>query len=80
MVAWDKNLMEHLPTGGGKRVIAWFHDESVCYAHDQQKKGWYHKSASTKPYAKDEGASLMIANFVSADFGWLSSPDGKQSA
>ena len=22
----------------------------------------------------------MIANFVSADFGWLTSPDGKQSA
>ena len=40
------------------------------------KKG----DASTIPYTKGEGASLMIVNFVSADFGWLSSPDGKQSA
>ena len=80
MVEWDKDLKEHLPSGEGKRVIAWFHDESVFYAHDRRKKGWYHKDASTKPYAKGEGASLMIADFVSADFGWLSSPDGTQSA
>jgi hypothetical protein len=64
--------------GGGKRVIAWFHDESVFYAHDWWKKGWYHKDASAKPYTKGEGASLMIADFVSADFGWLSSSDRKQ--
>jgi hypothetical protein len=32
------------------------------------------------PYAKGEGESLMIADFVSADYGWLHSPDGKESA
>ena len=35
--------------------------------------------ASTIPYTKGEGASLMIVNFVSADFGWLSSPDGENN-
>ena len=80
MAVWDKDLKEHLPSGEGKRVIAWFHNESVFYAHNWQKKGWYHKDVSTKPYTKDEGASLKIANFISADFGWLTSPDGKQSA
>lgn len=30
------------------------------------------------PHAKGEGVSLMIADFVSADYGWLASPDGKQ--
>ena len=80
MVVWDKDLTEHLPSGEGKRVIVWFHDESVFYAHDRRKKGWYHKDASARPYAKGEGASLMIADFISADFGWLISPDGKQSA
>ena len=80
MATWDKDLKENLPSGEGKRVIAWFHDESVFYAHDRRKKGWYHKDASAKPYAKGEGASLMIADFVSADFGWLASPDGKRSA
>ena len=80
MVVWDKDLKEHLPSREGKRVIAWFHNESVFYAHDRRKKGWYHKDASVKPYTKGEGASLMIANFISADFGWLTSPDGKRSA
>ena len=76
MATWDKDLKEHLPSGEGKRVIVWFHDESVFYAHDCQKKGWYHKDASAKPYAKGEGMSLMVADFVSADFGWLTLPDG----
>lgn len=80
MATWDKDHNEYLPTGAGKRVIAWFHDESVFYAHDRRKKGWYHKDGSAKPYAKGEGASLMVADFVSADFGWLSSLDGKKSA
>jgi len=80
MAVWDKDLKEHLPSGEGKRIIAWFHDESVFYAHDCRRKGWYHKDASAKPYAKGEGASLMIADFVSADFGWLVSSDGKRSA
>ena len=79
MAVWE-DLNKYLPTGGGKRVIAWFHDESVFYANDRQKKGWYHKNASTKPYTKGEDMSLMIADFVSAHIGWLSSPDGKKSA
>ena len=80
MATWDKDLKEHLPSEEGRRVIAWFHDESVFYAHDCRKKGWYHKDASAKPYAKGEGTSLMVADFVSADFGWLTSPDGSRSA
>ncbi|KAF9479060.1 hypothetical protein BDN70DRAFT_859047 [Pholiota conissans] len=81
MFNWaEGDLPEFGPHPSGRRVIAWFHDESVFYAHDRRKKGWYHKDAPAKPYAKGEGASLMIADFVSADFGWLRSPDGKQSA
>jgi hypothetical protein len=32
------------------------------------------------PYTKEEGVSLMITNFVSADYGWLCSSDGEDSA
>lgn len=32
-----------------------------------------------KPYTKGEGALLMIADFVSADFSWLQSPDGTRN-
>ena len=51
-------------------VIVWFHDETIFYAHDRRKKGWYHKDAPAKPYTKGEGATVMVANFVSAKFGW----------
>ena len=75
-----ENLQEYGPPIQGRPVVAWFHDESIFYAHDRRKKGWYHKDAPAKPYAKGEGASLMIADFISADFGWLLSKDGKRSA
>src|SRR6267154_5257164 len=39
-----------------------------------------HKSETAVPYAKGEGASLMVADMVSPDYGWLQSPDGKQHA
>ena len=39
-----------------------------------------HKSETAVPQAKGEGASLMVADFVSADYGWLWSPDGKEMA
>jgi hypothetical protein len=77
MATWDEKLIESAPSGSGRRVVTWFHDESIFYAHDHRKKGWYHKDATAKPYAKGEGSSLMVADFVSADFGWLQSPDGK---
>jgi hypothetical protein len=32
------------------------------------------------PYAKGKGHSMMVADFVSADYGWLQSPDGKETA
>jgi hypothetical protein len=81
MLNWaDGNLPEFGPAVRGRRVITWFHDESVFYAHDRRKKGWYHKDAAAKPYAKGDGHSLMVADFVSADFGWLLSSDGKRSA
>jgi hypothetical protein len=37
-------------------------------------------SEKAVPRAKGEGASLMVADFVSADYGWLRSPDGKEAA
>jgi len=33
-----------------------------------------------KPYTKGEGASEMVTGLVSADYGWLQSPDGKEEA
>ena len=63
-----------------QRLVVWFHDESTFYANDRRKKRWVHNSEKAVPRAKGEGASLMVADFVSADYRWLRSPDGKESA
>ncbi|KAJ3840965.1 hypothetical protein F5878DRAFT_672164 [Lentinula raphanica] len=84
IVGYDNNGDEiALPSGAvghRLRVILWFHDESIFYAHDRRRKCWYHKDAPPKPYRKGEGASLMVSDFVSAEFGFLRSPDGLESA
>ncbi|KAJ7107052.1 hypothetical protein C8R44DRAFT_637891, partial [Mycena epipterygia] len=78
MDAWSKdNLPEYGPRARGKTVVVWFHDESIFYAHDRRHKTWYHKDAPAKLYAKGEGASLMVADFVSSKYGWLRAPDGR---
>ncbi|KAJ7437667.1 hypothetical protein B0H11DRAFT_2361396, partial [Mycena galericulata] len=64
----------------GKRVVIWYHDESIFYAHDRTRKSWRHKDASIKPRKKGEGASLMVADYISADFGWLVGPKTGRSA
>ncbi|EPS93136.1 hypothetical protein FOMPIDRAFT_49824 [Fomitopsis schrenkii] len=63
-----------------RRVIFWYHDESTFYANDRRQTRWVHKSEKATPRAKGEGASLMVADFVSADYGFLRSPDGEESA
>jgi hypothetical protein len=61
-------------------VVVWFHDESTFYTNDRRQMHWVHRSETAKPYTKGEGHSLMAAHFISADYGWLASPDGKESA
>lgn len=60
-------------------MVFWFHDESTFYTHDWCRKRWILESETAKPYAKGEGASLMVADFFSAEYGWCRSPDGKES-
>jgi len=64
---------EEEPSSNGRHTIVWFHDESTFYAHDHRRKRWIHKDTNPVPYVKGEGASLMVADFVSADYGYLRS-------
>ena len=63
-----------------KKIVVWFHDKSTFYANDHHKKWWCHVMETAAPKPKGEGLSLMVAHFVSADYGWLQSPDGKETA
>jgi hypothetical protein len=63
-----------------KRTVVWYHDESTFYANDRRKVYWSHSNETAKPRTKGEGASLMVADFISADYGWLRAPDGSAEA
>jgi hypothetical protein len=52
----------------------------VFYANDRRERCWVPDMETAVPKPKGEGASLMISDFVSADYGWLRFPDGKGSA
>ncbi|KAF9516616.1 hypothetical protein BS47DRAFT_1441026 [Hydnum rufescens UP504] len=76
MWKWDDEGKEEVPTSPPEKwTVVWFHDESIFYAHNCHKVCWVHDSESAKPYAKGDGASLMVADFVSADYGWLQGDD-----
>ncbi|EUC62820.1 hypothetical protein RSOL_456980, partial [Rhizoctonia solani AG-3 Rhs1AP] len=73
MRSWDAKGNEIPPklNEGERTVVVWFHDESTFYAHDHQLTRWIHESETAAIYKKGEGISLMVADFVSADYGWL---------
>lgn len=80
MYSWTKdNILEEISLQE-KHVVVWFHDKLIFYVHNRQKKGWYYKDTPAKPYTKGEGALLMVADYVSANFGQLQSPDGAKNA
>lgn len=49
--------------------VVWYHDESVFYANNRQEIHWVGENKTPVPQLKGEGASLMVADFVSADYG-----------
>jgi hypothetical protein len=71
---------ECLAPPAGPRVVIWNHDESTYYANNRRKIRWVHKSEKAVLYAKGEGASLMVVDFISPDYGWLCSPDRKSKS
>ena len=81
-IASDSEVMDNLATSSNckRNIVVWAHDETVFYANNRRKRRWVHKTETAVPKPKGEGALLMVADFVSADYGWLQSPNGKESA
>lgn len=57
-----------------------FHDESQFYAHNRRETHWVGPTEKAVPWRKGDGASLMVADLVSPEFGWFRSKDGTRSA
>ncbi|KIK76705.1 hypothetical protein PAXRUDRAFT_169069 [Paxillus rubicundulus Ve08.2h10] len=78
---WKDGLEEmddKAPRPQNRQVVIWYHNESTFYANDRRKVYWVHTSETAKPRQKGEGASIMVVDFVSADYGWLRSPDSSE--
>ena len=61
-------------------IVVWFHGRLTFYANNHWKVQWVHNSETPVPQPKGEGVSLMVADFVSAYYGWLQSLNGKEQA
>ncbi|KAG2341731.1 hypothetical protein BDR05DRAFT_837870, partial [Suillus weaverae] len=57
----DGNKCQAQPTTT-HQVIVWNHDESTYYVNDCRGIQWLHNSETAVPYAKGEGALLMVAD------------------
>jgi hypothetical protein len=60
--------------------VYWYHDETTFAAHNWWPVYWQKTGTTSAPQPKGEGATLMVADFVSADYGWLCSPDETETA
>ncbi|KAF7347061.1 hypothetical protein MVEN_01459900 [Mycena venus] len=77
---WTLENLEFLSALPPTRIVViWFHDESTFYVHDRRLTRWVHHTETPEPRRKGEGASLMVSDFVSADYGWLRSRDGTEA-
>ncbi|CCO31561.1 hypothetical protein RSOLAG1IB_10954 [Rhizoctonia solani AG-1 IB] len=78
MRSWDSEGRVIPPklNEGEQLVVVWFHDESTFYAHDRRLTRWVHESETAGIRKKGEGVSLMVTDFISADYGWLRSRPG----
>lgn len=59
------------PAGGHFYLILVTYDESTFYANYRCKTKWIHPSQKASPIQKGEGASLMVSDFLTPEWGWL---------
>lgn len=59
------------------RLILVTHDESTFYANDRRKTKWTHASDKAEPEKKGEGVSIMISDYLTPDWGRLTSSEGR---
>ncbi|CUA75192.1 Periplasmic nitrate reductase [Rhizoctonia solani] len=64
---------------GEKPIIVWFHDESIFFANDRRLVRWVGADEHATPFKKGDGNTIMIADFVSAQLGWLRGQNGESA-
>ena len=75
---WDDNgnsLPPHrfdaLPSGFALPLILVTHDKSTFFQNDERKTSWSHQDSWPAPKPKGDGQSLMVSDFLTAEWGCL---------
>jgi hypothetical protein len=76
----DNQQIVNEALANGQIVVVWFHNESTFNANGRRVVHWVHKGENLVPHTKGEGGSLMVTDFVSTNYGWLTSPDEAEQA
>lgn len=77
MIAYDNNGNTTKKLTGFKVELGPFHlilvthDESTFYENDHCKSTWGHSSQKNRPVKKGEGQSIMVSDFLTAEWGRL---------
>jgi len=71
----DVDSMLTRPPCNSLPLILVTHDESTFYQNDERKTCWGHQDSRPAPQPKGEGQSLMISDFLTAEWGRLCTSD-----
>jgi len=69
---WDSNGIPypHHPTDS-RPLILITHDESMFFQNDERQTCWNHQDSQPTPRPKGDGQSLMVSDFLMAEWGCL---------
>ncbi|PSS02209.1 hypothetical protein PHLCEN_2v4065 [Hermanssonia centrifuga] len=56
---------------GRFKLILFTHNESTFYAYNRRKTKWFHSSAKATPVRKGKGESIIVSDFLTAEWGRL---------
>jgi hypothetical protein len=79
---WTEETMGNhvVPSPSCWYTVYWYHNETTYTQNDRRQVQWVPKGEKPVPQPRGEGSSLMVSDFVSANYGWLHSPDRKKEA
>ncbi|KAF8601597.1 hypothetical protein BDV93DRAFT_445445, partial [Ceratobasidium sp. AG-I] len=75
-----REVLSVVQPNGVRPAVIWTHDESIYRQNDQPQLIWNSPEPSNIPQPKGEGRTIMVADFVSQERGFLTSHNGEASA
>ncbi|KAJ6621533.1 hypothetical protein B0H10DRAFT_1789755 [Mycena sp. CBHHK59/15] len=75
--AADGSVITPTLPAGVRRIVIWYHDKSIFYAHDCRRNPGTTKTPMPSHTKRVNGTSYMVADYFSTDFDRLRTRDGQ---